>query len=498
MTTPVFCDSCGARFHAGKLTCQKCGNPAAPATGATSADEREGYCDACGAGFGADSMFCIRCSAKLSRQVAAPAVENSVLGSAQPTALPAATQPRVPHNPPSPSSKRDGARRDSKVGRGIALALLLVICFAFGSYWALRQMNEKTRPAAETPRVPGRVAPDLPHSPERPELTNQDKIALLDYATGASVIVIADDPDATTAAMGTGFVVKRFAYRAVVATNRHVVLGQSSRPHARFKVVTSSGYEHDALLLFFDSDPAFDFALLSVRDDQQQLGQPATIGRLPAVGDPVICVGSPVRPRLIATVGRATEVDAEDGLFAADCLGEHGSSGGPVFASDNSVIGIQTWGIGFENRGGAQMAGRLLPDYWGRRLDVWQMTVNARGDWQDSNIPVAAGAEVRLLALNKWTCGPLCGSVTAYGVNGYAEYAYYPGCRTAGLLVNVSGENAVYCVDKQWAGGMDPTGVVQQILAGQRGTLRFRMNDRDQGNNSGSIDVLAAVRGASP
>jgi hypothetical protein len=291
-------------------------------------------------------------------------------------------------------------------------------------------------------------------------------------------------------------VIKRAGPYAIVATNRHVVLedGGEGKPLAKFQVRTASGGRGDASLLYFESESAMDFALLAVRDERYALGQEVEIADEATVGEYVVCVGSPLQSGLATFEGHVTEVLAQEGAVVADCVSERGSSGGPIFDAENRVVGITAMLLLSGRAGTEQTIGLLLGRYM-RELSIHRTTVAANRDWQDSTILVGASDQVQVLATGIWDCGFFCGGAPPGGTSGNAEYSYDRRFPHAALLVRVSGSQSTDCVCKQWSGGMDRWSAVAFFTAVQSGTLSFRSNDNDYGNNSGYLDVLVVVKG---
>ncbi|MDI7266405.1 MAG: serine protease [Myxococcota bacterium] len=313
----------------------------------------------------------------------------------------------------------------------------------------------------------------------------------MNYARSTAVVVEARS--ASDRQGGSGFVLKRAGPYAIVATNRHVVVEDSGRPFSDFRILTASGVPGSALLLFVEPDVNVDFALLAIRDDHNALAQEVQVAERADVGSYVVCVGSPLESPLMSFDGHLTWVSGQEGLFAADCVGERGSSGGPVFDANNKVVGIIARGIRFPSTGREEIGGSLLSRYM-KRLSIHATNVAADRVWQDSTIAVAAGDQVQILASGSWHCGFGCGHVSAAGRTGYATRSYDARFPHAALLVRVTGSERTDCVCKASPAAMDRSAAVASFAADRRGTLELRPNDNDYGNNVGRMSVLVVVK----
>ena len=140
---------------------------------------------------------------------------------------------------------------------------------------------------------------------------------------------------------GTGVVLEG----GLILTNAHVVEGAVD-----VTVTASDGSEHAAEVVA--ADPGDDIAVLDVGVDAGL--QPARLGDSPAVGvgDDVVAMGNAlalegsmtVTRGIVSAVGRSIDTGAGtlSGLLQTDAAISSGNSGGPLVASDGTVIGINT------------------------------------------------------------------------------------------------------------------------------------------------------------
>jgi S1-C subfamily serine protease len=136
---------------------------------------------------------------------------------------------------------------------------------------------------------------------------------------------------------GTGFFVDD---SGLILTNQHVV-GTSEY------IAVQSDPEHKVAAVLLASDPEKDVAVLWVN----RSGLPDTriaplaapkLGEVLAVeGERVFTIGSPLNQRKIMTTGIVSKIEAR--AIISDVNINHGNSGGPLFNSLGSVIGITTF-----------------------------------------------------------------------------------------------------------------------------------------------------------
>lgn len=141
----------------------------------------------------------------------------------------------------------------------------------------------------------------------------------------------------SSSGMGTGFLVSTEGH---LLTNQHVV-GDAKYVKVRW----SDGAETLGEVL--RTDRVRDVAL--VKTDPK--GRPPIVlaAGLPAVGDPVTAIGTPLDPSLQGTVTRGVvsglrKVDGQT-LIQSDVVVNHGNSGGPLLNDKGMVVGVTDWGV---------------------------------------------------------------------------------------------------------------------------------------------------------
>ncbi|HEX4717846.1 MAG TPA: trypsin-like peptidase domain-containing protein [Thermoleophilaceae bacterium] len=153
-------------------------------------------------------------------------------------------------------------------------------------------------------------------------------------------------------ALGSGFVIDSAGY---VATNAHVVTGQSGGKAKQVYVQFSDGNKLSASIVGTDLDS--DVALLKV-DPSELRGPGATLVPLPfgatsnvKVGDPVAAIGSPFGEPQSLSVGVVSALNRDiesltnfpiGNAVQTDAAINHGNSGGPLLQRDGKVIGINS------------------------------------------------------------------------------------------------------------------------------------------------------------
>lgn len=139
---------------------------------------------------------------------------------------------------------------------------------------------------------------------------------------------------------GSGFIVTDSGY---IVTNYHVVEGGKS-----YKVTTYDNKEYDAKLIGYEESN--DIAVLKIEGDSFQsvkYGNSSSI----SVGDDVYVIGNPLgdltytlTSGVVSALNRL--IKSDDGslinMFQTDAAVNSGNSGGPVFDSTGSVVGIAT------------------------------------------------------------------------------------------------------------------------------------------------------------
>ena len=172
-------------------------------------------------------------------------------------------------------------------------------------------------------------------------------------------------------ALGSGFLVDAQGH---VVTNNHVVRNASS-----VKVKLDDGRELEARVV--GRDERTDVALLKV-----EAGQPLPFLALgdsntARPGDWVVAVGNPfglggtVTAGIVSARGRDIGVGPYDDFLQIDASINSGNSGGPLFALDGSVIGVNT--AIFSPSGGSVGIGFAIPSNMVRQV-VAQIQANGR------------------------------------------------------------------------------------------------------------------------
>jgi serine protease Do len=162
------------------------------------------------------------------------------------------------------------------------------------------------------------------------------------------------EPQEPGGVLGSGFVV---AADGLIVTNSHVVAGAKT-----VRIRLSDSREFPAQIVGIDV--ATDIALLRV-----------TVGNLPvlrlgssaksSVGDAVIAIGNPyglgqtVTAGIISARGRTLEADPYIDFLQTDAAINRGNSGGPLLATDGTVLGVTT--AIFSPSGGSVGLGFAIP-----------------------------------------------------------------------------------------------------------------------------------------
>jgi S1-C subfamily serine protease len=135
--------------------------------------------------------------------------------------------------------------------------------------------------------------------------------------------------------LGTGFVVATADGGSWVATNYHVVKGDTYKD--RHFVSVHQGQQHwsGQVWTWAEKD---DVALVKVGQDLPVL---STATDNINVGDPVIAYGSPYGLENTVTVGVVSAI--RDNYIQTDAPINHGNSGGPLLNKDGEVVGMTTW-----------------------------------------------------------------------------------------------------------------------------------------------------------
>jgi len=155
--------------------------------------------------------------------------------------------------------------------------------------------------------------------------------------------------------MGSGFIIDAAGF---IVTNNHVVDGAR-----RLSVKLDDGREMAARLV--GRDPRTDIALLKI-----EAGAPLPFLRLgdsgrAEVGDWVVAMGNPfglsgtVTTGIVSAIGRDIGAGPYDDFIQVDASINQGNSGGPLFAQDGTVIGVNT--AIFSPSGGSVGIGFAVP-----------------------------------------------------------------------------------------------------------------------------------------
>ena len=152
-------------------------------------------------------------------------------------------------------------------------------------------------------------------------------------ATPATVTIVTFDAAGDTLAQGSGFFVRS---SGVVLTNWHVMQGAD---HA---VVLRPNGEQFTRVRFLDGDSAIDLALLKVPG--YDLPVLTTRADAPAVGEPLVTIGSPLGLAQTVTEGIVSADRLVDGreLIQISAPISHGSSGGAVLDQTGRVFAVST------------------------------------------------------------------------------------------------------------------------------------------------------------
>ena len=173
--------------------------------------------------------------------------------------------------------------------------------------------------------------------------------------------------------LGSGFVMDAEGH---VVTNAHVVANAQ-----QVKVTLADGRELPARIL--GTDPRTDLALLKV-----EAGAPLPFLRFgdsdaARVGDWVVAVGSPfglnatVTAGILSARGREIGQGPYDDFLQVDAPINSGNSGGPLFAQDGSVIGVNT--AIYSPSGGSVGIGFAIPSRMVQQVAA-QLKANGRVD----------------------------------------------------------------------------------------------------------------------
>lgn len=185
------------------------------------------------------------------------------------------------------------------------------------------------------------------------DLTAQLQPAVVNISTRGRVVVQPNEaaqffgasPQVRQAgALGSGFIISADGY---VVTNNHVIMLDQRKEADQISVKLANGREYPATVV--GRDPYSDLALLKISADKPlpfvKLGESAKS----RAGDWVVVIGNPfgfegsVTAGIISSVNRNTGSGAYDHYIQTDASINSGNSGGPMFAMNGDVIGINTW-----------------------------------------------------------------------------------------------------------------------------------------------------------
>jgi len=210
-------------------------------------------------------------------------------------------------------------------------------------------------------------------------------------------------------ALGSGFIIDPSGY---VVTNNHVVANAGS-----VSVVFQDGSKHPAKVI--GRDPKTDLALLKIDAPQPlpyvEWGDSGAM----QVGDWVLAVGNPfglggtVSSGMISARGRDIHAGPYDDFLQIDAAINRGNSGGPTFALDGKVIGINT--AIYSPNGGSVGIGFAIPSNLARPvIDQLKDHGKVQRGWLGVQIQEVTPELARSLGLPK-AQGALVADVTPGG-----------------------------------------------------------------------------------
>ena len=299
---------------------------------------------------------------------ARPVYQPPVYQSAPPRpATPPVKPPVTP--PPAPPSAEGPKKSDSKIGKqllcaGLVVALVLGSCgitaALINSHWKKQNelqslaLNDKIRVLQEQIDE-DKNENEGTSSSGTPNVTPDGSLTPAQvYAQNVTSVVAIEGSNAHSASSGSGFVLTEDGY---IVSNHHVVEDSTT-----LKVIFSDGTQYDAELV--GSDSSNDIAVLKI--DAQDL-RPAAIGSSDAliVGDQVVAIGNPLgelastltvgyvsaKDRIITTEGTRLN------MIQTDAAINPGNSGGPLFNMKGEVVGITTAKYSGTTSSGASIEG---------------------------------------------------------------------------------------------------------------------------------------------
>ena len=239
-----------------------------------------------------------------------------------------------------------------KAGWGtILFATLVVIKGVHRGYQNLQRSEAAQTPAAQVDRAmpgPAPVATPASSSPDKVFAAASPAVALIEVLDGSS----------KTISQGSGFFVSS---DGLLVTNFHVISGGAS---ANVHCADGSVFPVNGAV---SVAPSSDLALLDVNTRGRQMPYLTASWDLPAVGSRVFAIGNPrgmTNTLSDGLVSATRELDGFEGtLIQTTAPISPGSSGGPLLASDGTVIGVTT--AGFDD---AQNLNFAVPSERVRRL----------------------------------------------------------------------------------------------------------------------------------
>ena len=376
-------------------------------------------------------------------------------------------------------------QRPAGIGTVVSTALLAAVLASGGTLVALSATGALDRTAPATTVDPNSTTVNQP-------ITINESSAIVNVAAraGPAVVQISTgeevDPNATTIpaqGVGSGVI---FDSNGWILTNRHVVAGSTT-----VTVELKDGTEFGGTI--YGIDTLTDLAIVKI--DATGL-RAAAIGDSDGlrVGQLVVAIGSPlgtfsntVTSGIVSAKGRTIQTEGSqlNNLIQTDAAINPGNSGGPLLDATSAVVGINTaiardsTGIGFSipiNLAKPLMeqaiAGQpLARPYIGIRF--------VRIDGQrakDLNLPVNAGAYVRILDANE--------QPTDQDAVESGSPAASAGIQTGDILVSINGkaidqEHPLDTLLTQFAPGETVT--IEIVRDGQRSTATVTLGTRPPG-----------------
>ncbi len=311
----------------------------------------------------------------------------------------------------------------------LAAALLAGTALAAGAVGWPAVAEQATPPIAVAPTAPIAVAPAAPQAllPSFADLAARVRPAVVTIAATERVAQEQASPfppgspqdrmfkqysgrqgeqKRPAQALGSGFIVSADGQ---IVTNNHVVDGAS-----KVMVTLDDGRELPARIV--GRDARTDLAVLKVEADGPLPHLALGDSDKARVGDWVVAVGNPfglggtVTTGIVSARGRAIGAGPYDDFLQVDAAINRGNSGGPLFAQDGTVIGVNT--AIFSPTGGSVGIGFAIPSNLVKQVTT-QLEANGhveRGFLGASTQPVTAPM-AKALGLKK-TDGALVAEVT--------------------------------------------------------------------------------------